>query len=332
MNLSSVPLSNPVELVVIINSFNRLPLLREAMQSVCQALETLALRSAIVVFDAGSTDGSVKFVNTTAAQYQTLDIFCLCPPADEDRSFSAGCNAAVHFASIRFPQLKYCLFFETDNLISNPTALPFAIQLLEQEPSLAAVGFTAEKCDGTKVVSGTSFPSLFAFLIGQQLAKRFGLDQLRITNWQPFGDVRWGLSDVMFTSPLLVRYAAWWATKGMDTATFPFSESDNDWCWRVHKQGWKIGVLDVPGVIHDNRTQSSTWSANRVLDFHRGRFYLLKKHRFAGIDWLKPLLFIRHTLEFLWLWIRALRSEQAQKSLSQRWILMKTIFNDYEHS
>jgi len=321
-----------IQLAVIINSFNRVQLLNEALTSLIQTLHFAPIQSAIVIFDAGSTDGSVELVQTIASQTPDLNIICLCPSTNSDRSFSAGCNASVEFASRTFPDLKYCFFFETDNLIFNPTALSFAIQLLEQEPSLAAVGFTAEKCDGTKVVSGTSFPSLWAFLMGQQLAKRFGLDQLRITNWQPFGDVRWGLSDVMFTSPLLVRYAAWCATEGMDTATFPFSESDNDWCWRVHKQGWKIGVLDVPGVIHDNRTQSSTWSANRVLDFHRGRFYLLKKHRFAGIDWLKPLLFIRHTLEFLWLWIRALRSEQAQKSLSQRWILMKTIFNDYEHS
>ncbi len=320
-----------IELVVIINSCNRLALLSQALPSICQALQAVACRAAIVVFDAGSSDGSVEFVRTTAAQCPSLEILCLCPPAEADRSFSAGCNAAVQAAGDRFPNLQYCFFFETDNLLVNAYALPLAIQLLEQQPSLAAVGFTAERCDGSKVVSGTRFPSLVAFLIGQQVAKRLGLDQFQITDWQSWGAVRWGLSEVMFTSPLLVRYRVWKATNGMDAARFPFSDCDNDWCWTVYKQGWKTAVLDLPGVIHDNRSQASSWSANRVLDFHRARLRLLQKHRWGPIQWLKPLLLLRHSLEWLLLSLQTLWADQARASLRQRWLLIKTVLHNYEH-
>jgi GT2 family glycosyltransferase len=320
-----------VQLAVIINSFNRLKLLKQALPSIIQALEVVPIQSAIIVFDAGSTDGSAEFIQSVAAQTQNLSIVCLCPPADSDRSFSAGCNAAVEFASQTFKNLKYCFFFETDNLIRNNAALPLAIQLLNQETDLAAVGFTVEKCDGTKAGFGSRFPSPFSFLVGQQLSYRLGLEKIHISKWRSLTEGRWGISEVVFTSPLLVRFTAWKATSGMDSTHFPYSDSDNDWCWTIYKQGWKTAVLDVPGVIHDNQLQTSSWSANRVLDFHRARLYLLKKHWHTGIDWLKPLLLVRHSFEFLLLWIRALRSEQAQNSLTQRWILIKTVFNNYGH-
>lgn len=323
--------SDTIQLAVIINSFNRAQLLNEALPSIIQALELTSIQSAIVVFDAGSTDGSVELVKSIATQTPALNIVCLCPPEASDRSFSAGCNAAVEFASHSFPNLRYCFFFETDNLIHNSAALPLAIQLLDQEADLAAVGFTIEQCDGTKAGFGSRFPSPFSFLVGQQLSHRLGLDQMRISKWQSLAEERWGISEIVFTSPLLVRYAAWKATNGMDSTHFPYSDSDNDWCWNAYEQGWKMAVLDVPGVIHDNRLQTSSWSANRVLDFHRARLHLLTKHWHGPIGWLKPLLLIRHGLELLMLWMRTLRSEQAQKSLSQRWILIKTVFNNYEH-
>lgn len=323
--------SDHVQLVVIINSFNRVKLLKESLPSIIQALQVIPIQSAIIVFDAGSTDGSVEFIKSIATQTLDLNIICLCPPADNDRSFSAGCNAAVEFASQTFPHIKYCFFFETDNLIHNNAALPLAIQLLDQETHLAAVGFTVEKRNGTKAGFGSRFPSPLSFLVGQQLSHCMGLEKMQISQWRLLGEERWGISEVVFTSPLLVRFTAWKATNGMDSTHFPYSDSDNDWCWTISKQGWKTAVLDIPGVIHDNQLQASNWSANRVLDFHRARLYLLKKHWHTSTDWLKPLLLVRHSFEFLLLWIRALRSEQAQNSLNQRWILIKTVFNNYGH-
>ncbi len=327
---SSLPLN--IELAVIINSFNRLQLLREALPSIIKALQKISLQSAIIVFDAGSTDGSIEFVENFAQQVPTPLIICLSPSADLDRSFSAGCNFAIQYAAQNFPQLKWCFFFETDNLLANESALPLAIKLMEQEETLAAVGFTVERCDGQKTGFGSRFPTPLAFLLGQQLSQKLGLEQMQIHQWYSFAETRWGFSDIVFTSPLLVRYSAWQATDGMDSLTFPFSESDNDWCWRVYKQGWRSAVLDVPGVIHDNRTQSSAWSGERVVNFHQARLRLLLKHKGQWIGLLKYLLFIRHCLEFFVLLFRSVHSQQAKKSLQHRWILLNTVLKSYETS
>ncbi len=317
-----------IELAVIINSFNRLLLLREAISSIIQVLTlTFPNQSAVVVFDAGSTDGSQEFIEDCAANTQALHITYLFPSVNIDRSFSAGCNLAVKTAANKFPQLKWCLFFETDNLITNPASLLLAVKLLEQEDELAAVGFTVE---GAAFCS--RFPKPLAFVLGLQVSHRLGLERMQISRWYPFHNSRWGFSDIVYTSPLLVRYSAWQATDGMDTARFPFSDCDSDWCWMVHKKGWRIAVLDVHGVIHDNRRIQSEWSGQRVLNFHQARLRLLYKHKGKWIGVLKYILFVRHCLELLILILKAIRFEQAKKSLIQRIYLLKTVWQDYTES
>jgi GT2 family glycosyltransferase len=318
-----------IELAVIINSFNRLSLLREALPSITKALGQIPLKGAVIVFDAGSNDGSIQFLENFSATIQDPQIICLCPSADADRSFSAGCNFAVQFAAQKFSLLKYCLFFETDNLIYNESALPLAVELLQREEKLAAVGFTVEKCDGRKAGFGARFPTALSFVFGQQFSHILGLERMRISQWYPFSGVRWGFSDIVFTSPLLVRYSAWQSTGGMDTASFPYSDCDGDWCWMAYKKSWRIAVLDVPGVIHDNQMQFSAWSGNRVINFHQARLRLLLKHRGRWIGLLKPLLFLRHSLEFLALLLLK-ENSAAKKSLTYRLKLIANVFNNYE--
>ena len=319
-----------VEIAVIINSFNRYHLLSDALPSVVNALSQLTKRAVVVVFDAGSTDGSVEFVERYFSKCTSVLTHCLLPSFNIDRSFSSGCNEAAKFASQQYPSLKYCFFFETDNLITNNRALDLALQLLEQEQNLGAVGFTVEKYDHSRAGFGSRFPTLISFFIGQQLSNRLCLDNVKDLDWHDFQDTRWGVSDVVYTSPLLVRYQAWQATGGMDINRFLFSDCDTDWCWSAHKKGWRMAVLDVPGVIHDNRMYVSDWSANRVIDFHRARFRLLLKHRGQRLLLLIPLLWLRHCLEASLLIGRSLFSKGARQSFRQRLILLKTVFNSYE--
>jgi GT2 family glycosyltransferase len=319
-----------VELVVIINSFNRYRLLSEALPSVVNALNQLPLEAAVVVFDAGSNDGSTQFVQTYFSQNNNISIHCLIPPSEVDRSFSAGCNKAVEFSIQQYPTLKYCFFFETDNLINNNQALILAVQLLEKEQKLGAVGFTVEQNNQHKAGFGSQFPTLLSFVLGQQLSSQLGLDDEKISVWQNFHGVKWGVSDIVYTSPLLVRYRAWQATGGMDSNAFPFSDCDSDWCWSAHEQGWRMAVLDLPGIVHDNRMHPSSWSANRVIDFHRARFRLLIKHRGQRLLFLRPLLWLRHCLEAILLMSKSCFSKRARESFQKRLILLKTVLNSYD--
>jgi GT2 family glycosyltransferase len=321
----------PVELAIITNSFNRRDLFEKAAATLLPALESWQGRVTWVVFEAGSTDGSPDWVRQLAGEQPELNIQLIEPQPPAASSFADGCNQAIAHALAQHPNLKWCLFYETDNQLHNPKALNLAVQLLEQQPRLGGTGFTVERLHGGKTGYGCRFPRLLSFALGQQVSARWRLDEPPEPAWQtgPEGR-RWALCDVVYTSPLLIRAEAWREAGPMDATAFPFTDSDVEWCWRAHQGGWPIAVLDVPGVIHDNGGSVSNWSGRRVLWFHQSRMRLLCRLFPVRANLLKPLLLLRHLLELSWLYTQSKKSKQANQSMQTRLKLIQSVFVSYE--
>lgn len=320
-----------VELVAIINSFNRLALISKALPALCEALSDCPFSASVVVFDAGSTDGSKSWLEQYCPSASIpIHVIQACPGADS--SFSAGVNAACAEAIKLFPQCSFFFLYETDNWLASSAPLVLARQLLQQRAELAAVGFTVCRHSGAPAGFGTDFPTVLQFLVGQQLTLFLGLGSPRLRTAGNINGIEWGICDIVFTSPLLVRRTAWEESGGMDSSTFPFSDCDADWSWRLSKLGWQIAVLKLKGVVHDNGGELSTWSLRRVVDYHRARLKLLARHVGAWVHWLKPLLLIRHVLEFMVLILLPRSPEEYRLSLRKRSLLIKTVMSNYEGS
>jgi GT2 family glycosyltransferase len=320
--------SSPVEFVAVINSFNRRPLLEKALGSLTQALRTAPFGSAIVVFEAGSNDGSVEFLRSWNG-LNPGDNLVFVESATADSSFSEGVNRGSAMALERFPECRWLFLFETDNWLQTAEPLSQAVQLLEEEPQLAAVGFTVKRHSGEFCGYGMSFPTATSLALGLNLSARWNLDQPDNSPWKTSNGFRWRMCDVVFTSPLLIRREAWLQTGGLDAERFPFSETDVDWAWRCTKAGWKTAVIASEQVVHDNLQQASAWSANRVIEFHRSRLRLLKRHRGEWIGLIKPVLFLRHCLETLVLTFRRGTDAAAAAKLDKRKQMVRTVWNDY---
>jgi GT2 family glycosyltransferase len=320
--------NSPVEFVAVINSFNRRPLLEKALGSLTQALRTAPFGSAIVVFEAGSNDGSVEFLRSWNG-LNPGDNLVVIESATADSSFSEGVNRGSAMALERFPECRSLFLFETDNWLQTAEPLSHAVQLLEEEPRLAAVGFTVKRHAGEFCGYGMAFPSAMSLALGLNLSARWNLDQPNNSPWRTSTGFRWRMCDVVFTSPLLIRREAWLQTGGLDAERFPFSETDVDWAWRCAESGWKMAVIASEQVVHDNLQQASAWSANRVIEFHRSRLRLLKRHRGEWIGLIKPFLFLRHCLETLLLTFRRSADGAAAAKLEKRKQMVRTVWNDY---
>src|SRR5438477_6521250 len=318
----------PVELVTIINSFNRRSLLERAIASLTETLRGARFGSAIIVFEAGSNDGSVEFLKTWRENNPADNLTVIEASADR-RSFSAGVNTACAEAIGRFPKCRWLFLYETDNCLTSAEPLDKAISLLQLQPQLGAAGFTVKQHDGKFFGYGMRFPSALSFLLGQNLAAQLNLHAPNNSAWQTSDGIRWRTCDVVFTSPLLVRREAWEQSEGFDAANFPFSDTDLDWAWRCAKLGWKMAVIASESVVHDNLQQLSAWSANRALDFHRNRFRLLKRHRGKYVSLLKPLLFLRHCLETLILARKSANDRRAKEKLAKRKRMLRTVWREY---
>jgi GT2 family glycosyltransferase len=319
-----------IRLAVITNSFNRKDLLEQALPSLLAALSRLSFPSAVVVFDAGSTDHSQEFVTQFALSHSSTPIHLITPSTPETSSFADGCNQAIAHAHSLYPSLDYALFYETDNLFNNPDALVKAVDLLDSQPALGGTGFTVERLDGRKIGYGCRFPSPLSLVLGQKLAARFCLDAPNPPTWtQTANGLNWTRCDIVFTSPLLIRVQAWLDAGPMNAKVFPFTDSDLEWCWRAHHHGWPMAVLDVSGVIHDNAGALSNWSARRVLWFHQSRLRLLRLLHPGQSLFLKPLLLFRHLLEIALLIPLSVIHPQSKQSLQTRLKLARGVFSDY---
>jgi GT2 family glycosyltransferase len=309
------------------NSYNRLSLLKDALETLIVGLRAVPIPASIVILDAGSNDGSIAHLEKVISQTEDLPIHLINAPPRT--SFSAGCNLAVDQAIRMYPELDYYFFYETDNFIHNPQALTDAIFLLAEKEELGAVGFTVENHLGKRTGHGERFPTFFSFLVGSVLYAKIAPNANQIKHWKEYKGLSWTNFDIVYTSPLLVKTAAWEAVGGMDSNTFPFSDSDLDLGWKLHHKGYLSAVLKAPGVWHDNLNQSSAWSSKRTIDLHRARYNLLLKHRGKIVVLLKPLLFLRHLAEFLMLSIARVKSKRIAESKKTRIHLMKSVFKGY---
>jgi hypothetical protein len=281
------------------------------------------------VFDANSSDGSMGFLEDAIAAAGCPFAALLQPEGAEETSFAAGCNVLAEWAMRMFPKLKWLFLYETDNQLLSVSPLRQAVGLMTREPGLAAVGFTTERLDGRKTGFGCPVPTAASFVLGQKASEWAGLDACRIRGWKESGGARWAPCQVVYTSPLLVRMTAWRGLGGMDASGFPFTDSDVDLCIRALRAGWQLGVLDLPGVVHDNNASPSGWSRKRVMLFHQSRYRLLLKHGLARSWYLKPLVGLRHAAEYAVL--RAMKPGPARDDkLQLRRKLLRSVWRGYD--
>lgn len=319
-----------MQVVGVINSFNRSELLRFALPSLASALKGSRLPGAIVVFDAGSTDGSREFISEfskASAEVPIRSVFCR---LGEPNSFSDGINRATAAAISEFPSLRWFLLFETDNLMEDHRPLDDAISFAEAHPDVGAVGFTTRLLSGKPAGCGCRFPTAFEFLIGLRLATLFHLDRSEGAVIEASEGRRAFECDAVYTSPLVIRREAWAKNGGLDAGRFPFSDCDVDWAWRLRKLGWRQLVLRTEKVVHDNRDIVSVWSKNRAIHFHRGRLRLLRLHRGTPALPLKLGLAMRHLGELLVCSVLFYPRRRHLPRLRARGSLLRTVFRGYE--
>lgn len=321
--------SDAVRVAAIVNSFNRLELLQLGLPTLFRALEKCEVPAAVVVFEAGSSDGSPQWLAEFAARCPQIPLVVERAHAGGDTSFSAGVNAACRAAAQRFPGVEFFFLFETDNYLDNERPLIEALDFLQSGPRDAcAAGFVLRKHDGPGPGFGCPFPRPLSFVAGPQLAQALGWDNPKL-NWQSFKSGKWSYCDVVFTSPLLIRRSDWEAVGGLDAATFPFSDCDLDLAWRLRRKGRKMAVLQSDAVIHDNKSQASAWSETRVMHFHRARYQLLQRFYGPKIGALRPFLALRHAVECLAVVLLAPKIRHPRATLAKRARLLLRAFAGY---
>lgn len=286
-----------IEVSVIINSLNRLELLKKALPNIIEKLSLAKISAGITIVDAGSTDGSVEYIKECLSNNINSNILLLDGFAYNGCTFSQGCNLAVAESKKLWPNIKWLLFFETDNFFKNQNPLKQAFDVIKANENFASVGFFVEKFSGDKIVYGNSRPSVFGFILGQSISAKLGIEQVKPIWGKTIADIKYSQTDIVFTSPLFVKFEAWQNVGGMDSYKFPFSDADADLCLSFLSRDYQNIIIMCNGVVHDNGNNLSGWSANRIYNYHQARYRLLIKHKPWSKFVLQIFLPLRHFAE-----------------------------------
>lgn len=280
----------------LINSFNRLTLLEKSIESVIPFCESNDAIFHIHIIDAGSTDGSLEFIELMAIRYTfiTYEIF-------QGASFSQGCNQGIRTIQHLLPEVDALILFETDNFLTSVAPVLTALQLIRSDKSIGSIGFSVKTFSGHPVLPGSTFLKPIATVLGLKLSHYLKIEKIKENYNINFYNYFFQKFQVIYTSPLVISLDVWNNIGGMDEELFPFCECDSDLAFRMYKKGYKSYVMKCNGVIHDNLNTQSTWSEKRVFDLSRARLAYMKKHNGLILSYiLRPLLCLRHFVESIY--------------------------------
>jgi len=249
-----------VSLSIIIVNWNTRQLLVDCLRSVFATVRDIDFE--VIVVDNCSTDDSVECVRALFPQVKLIE-------SSENLGFARGNNVALGEASGEF-----ILLLNPDTVLLEH-AVSRLCNALRAYPALGAVGSQLLNPDGTFQQSWGRFPGLWTELplVNRLLTRTPQVLASRSSHQEP----PILLVDWVSGASLMMRRQALEQVGPLDEDYWLYTE-EADWCYRVSKANWKIGVVTGAQVIHVARAASRQKYAETLMHFHRSRLLFLLKH------------------------------------------------------
>ena len=301
--------SPPIDISLIIVSFNTRDVLRESLQSVAREQGDLSIE--IFVVDNDSRDGSVEMVESEFPHVQIMR-------SDVNLGFGAANNVALERA-----QGRYIVLLNSDAFLC-PDSLRLSVHYMDQQPKVGLAGGRLVGRDHSWQPSARMFPSIFSdFLVMTGLAGKFPKSKF------------FGRFDRTWADPLqaaevdwvpgaysIIRAEALKKVGFFDPEFFLYSE-EVDLCRRIQNAGYAIMYWPDIVVIHiggESSRQIKTLemsSAGAQLIRWRMRSTLLYYRKHHGIAaWMSKMLEL--ALYHLTAFRNSLSSDPRRKERAQR--------------
>lgn len=226
-----------MQLSIVLLSYNTRDLTEQALHSVCAAIGDI--EAEIFVVDNASRDGSADMV-----EEKFPDVHLLRNPSNT--GFAAGNNVAL-----RQVRGRYVLLLNTDTIVRTDT-FSCLVHFMEEHPEAGAVGCKILNPDGTlQLDSRRGFPTpLAAFCKMSGLSRLFPQHpSIARYNMTFLDDDQCAEVEVLSGSCMLVRKDAMDEVGLLDEDYFMYGE-DIDWCYRIHRAGWKIYYVPDTAIVH----------------------------------------------------------------------------------
>ncbi|MGB1253584.1 MAG: glycosyltransferase family 2 protein [Candidatus Promineifilaceae bacterium] len=260
----------PLDVAVIIVSWNVRHYLAECLKSVLADFRHSNLLGKIWLVDNASTDGSVDLVETL---FQNVEVI-----ANRDNlGFGAANNQGMRAAAADNP--RHYLLLNPDTVV-RPGAIGHMVGWMDINPEVGMVGSRLVYGDGRLQHSAFHFPGLrqllFEFLPfplrfyntalnGRYAARKFN------KSFKPFK------VDHPLGAAMLVRRNVADATGGFDEAFHMYCE-EIDWAWRITLAGWEIYTVPSAEIVHFGGESTKQIPAASIINLWKSRHQLYSKY------------------------------------------------------
>jgi GT2 family glycosyltransferase len=185
------------------------------------------------VVDNHSEDNSVELIKNEFPNVELLE-------NNQNLGFTRANNQAIKIA-----RGNYILLLNNDTVVINTYCFDRMIELMEKKPQVGILGCKLLYPDGTLQSCGDSFPSVWGIFESQILFaktwKRFGKNKREDNHFKEV--------DFICGACLMTRKEILDQVGLFKEEYFMYGE-DVEFCYRVHKAGYDIGVLTNESIIH----------------------------------------------------------------------------------
>jgi GT2 family glycosyltransferase len=255
---------NPMDVSVIIVSWNTRDILRDCLSSVFS--QTKGIKFEVIVVDNASTDGSVAIVRSEFPQVKLIQ-------NDVNKGFAAANNQGIAIAEGR-----YVLLLNSDTEVLD-NAIGKTVSFADAHIEAGAVSCRVLNPDRTLQMTCFMFPSVLNMLLSATYLYKlfarsifFGREQMSWWNRDDEREV-----DVVTGCFMLVRREAIEKAGLMDERFFMYCE-ETDWCYRFKKAGWKILFTPIAEIIHFGGQSSKQAAPAMTLQLRGSVLQFMRKH------------------------------------------------------
>lgn len=269
-DIRPAPPEGPLDVAVIVVSWNVRRYLVECLRSVFVELQHARLRGAVWVIDNASTDGTAELV---ADLFTNVTVVA----NSENIGFAAANNQGMRLALTREP--RYFLLLNPDTLV-RPGGIGNMVRWMNDNPQVGMAGARLVYQNGQLQHSAFEFPGLrqllFEFwplparLYDTRLNGRYPARRYQST-YRPFK------IDHPLGAAMLVRRDVAEVTRGFDEAYHMYCE-EIDWAWRIQKAGWSIYSVPSAEIVHYGGESTKQIPARAVVDLWTSRARLYRRY------------------------------------------------------
>jgi GT2 family glycosyltransferase len=249
-----------MDISIIIVNWNTKELLLDCLTSVYATTTGLSIET--IVVDNGSRDGSGQAVQDRFPQVKLIQ-------NTKNRGFAKANNQALADTTGR-----YCLFLNSDTVLTDGS-LKGLVTFMDKTPEAGISACQYINADGGKQNSFDNFPTLATELLNKALLK------ILLPNKYPSKKKEYREPmevDSVIGACMVVRAEAIKEVGPMDEDYFFFME-ETDWCFRMHRAGWKIYHLPHIKVYHLQGKSKEKNPSKAWIEYYRSVYIFFKKQR-----------------------------------------------------